>query len=149
MIIAASFLLHEFIHVSGISVIASDEQCGRCVTEPTLFVMIHCDLPLYDNLLRANWPHLHRVTILGNSFDRYHTTNPSASLEARAPCLSRCMTCVHETEIPNTFTREVYSLDAVMSVPTHRVDRLPSTTHLCTRFRPTASPPFRLSRRHH
>ncbi|KAI9078192.1 hypothetical protein K1719_039806 [Acacia pycnantha] len=57
----------------GCSVLYFNEHGKRRALKPTLFFMPHCELPLYTNLLRANWnpDKLSKVVIFGNSFHYY------------------------------------------------------------------------------
>ncbi|KAL4592924.1 hypothetical protein LXL04_005931 [Taraxacum kok-saghyz] len=57
----------------GVRVLSVNEQGKREVVDPILFFMPHCEVELYDNLLKTNWKHelLNKIILLGNSFDKY------------------------------------------------------------------------------
>ncbi|KAJ6546516.1 SRR1-domain-containing protein [Mycena vulgaris] len=56
-----------------------------------LMQMPHCDLDLYENVLRANWSRerLPYVILISNRLGDYIDSNPRHKLETRAPCLLR------------------------------------------------------------
>ncbi|KAJ7109211.1 SRR1-domain-containing protein [Mycena epipterygia] len=58
---------------------------------PTILWMPHCDLELYENVLRANWSReqLPYVILISNRLGDYVDSNPKHKLETRAPCLLR------------------------------------------------------------
>eukprot|EP00397_Hematodinium_sp_SG-2012_P042209 GEMP01046638.1.p1 GENE.GEMP01046638.1~~GEMP01046638.1.p1 ORF type:complete len:495 (+),score=114.33 GEMP01046638.1:63-1487(+) len=62
---------------------------------PTLFFMPHCELDLYEVVIRQNSDNLDKVVVIGNSFDHYHLRNITA------PALPAAI----ETPLP-TFARE-------------------------------------------
>ncbi|KAI0685476.1 SRR1-domain-containing protein [Cytidiella melzeri] len=59
--------------------------------EPTIVYMPHCDLQLYENLLRANWSRdrLPQLVLIANRFSEYLDSIPSHKLTAEHPRVSR------------------------------------------------------------
>lgn len=57
----------------GFRVLSVNEDGRRQVVDPILFFMPHCEVELYDNLLKTNWRHdlLNKIILLGNSFEKY------------------------------------------------------------------------------
>ncbi|XP_064612947.1 SRR1-like protein isoform X2 [Liolophura sinensis] len=59
----------DYLRASGVKLIAENEEGKRTCHETMLFYMPHCDKPLYNNLLYANWGlGLRNIIIIGNSF---------------------------------------------------------------------------------
>ncbi|CAJ1952506.1 unnamed protein product [Cylindrotheca closterium] len=56
---------------NSIQVIAKNERGRRRVQHKTLFLMPHCPLTLYSNLIRTNWDQLNDVIIFGNLLSAY------------------------------------------------------------------------------
>ncbi|KAL7594448.1 protein SENSITIVITY TO RED LIGHT REDUCED 1 [Lactuca sativa] len=57
----------------GCRVLLVNEHGRREAVDPILFFMPHCEVELYDNLLKTNWRHdlLNKIILLGNSFEKY------------------------------------------------------------------------------
>jgi hypothetical protein len=68
----------------GVATAAANEEARRVCERPTLFYMPHCGLPLYDNLLVANWTRarLSCLCILGNRFSMYAMRAAAAAAAA-------------------------------------------------------------------
>jgi len=51
--------------------------------------MPHCDMELYENILKANWSqeNLSNLLFIANRFADYIDGNPKHKLESRVPCL--------------------------------------------------------------
>ena len=80
------------IAADGVLVIAENEECRRCVGEDnTMFYMPHCDRPMYENVLWANWQtrFLTRFVIFGNSFRLIGERVPSSKLKEETPLLAK------------------------------------------------------------
>ncbi|KAI0374679.1 SRR1-domain-containing protein, partial [Pilatotrama ljubarskyi] len=58
---------------------------------PTIVFMPHCDLHLYENLLRENWSraHLANVLLIANRLSEYAESIPSRKLASEHPCVAR------------------------------------------------------------
>ncbi|KAL1743342.1 SRR1-domain-containing protein, partial [Schizophyllum fasciatum] len=56
---------------------------------PTLYYMIHCEMTLYDEILRANESYLDRILLVGNRLHHYLENKPSHELEESASTLLR------------------------------------------------------------
>lgn len=59
----------------------------------TIFFMVHCGAGLYNNVIWANWLHMDRIVIIGNSFQKMSVTRPDAILTtmARYTNAGRCL----------------------------------------------------------
>ncbi|KAI0670584.1 SRR1-domain-containing protein [Trametes maxima] len=58
---------------------------------PTIVFMPHCDLHLYENILRANWTiaRLPNVLLIANRLSEYAESIPSRKLISEHPCVAR------------------------------------------------------------
>lgn len=76
---------NEFLNdlCGGVQWIGRNEECRRTITTDhhTLFFMPHCSRTMYENVIASNFcpERLHRVVILGNTFDGYRLTADSGS----------------------------------------------------------------------
>ncbi|THH14712.1 hypothetical protein EW146_g5658 [Bondarzewia mesenterica] len=61
------------------------------VEAPTILFMPHCDVQLYENLLRENWTaeRLSNLFLICNLLSEYLDSNPSHKVAAQFPCLAR------------------------------------------------------------
>ncbi|XP_053206999.1 SRR1-like protein [Panonychus citri] len=61
----------KFLIENGFNLIDVNEKGAKSVTTRTLFFMPHCPLPMYNNLLWANWlpNNLNQIVLLGTSFN--------------------------------------------------------------------------------
>lgn len=55
----------------SVQVITENERGRRRVHQKTLFLMPHCPLALYSNLIHSNWDQLYNVVIFGNLLSVY------------------------------------------------------------------------------
>ncbi|KAF8188379.1 SRR1-domain-containing protein [Pholiota molesta] len=69
---------------------------------PTLCFMPHCDIELYDAVLRANWSTtgLSNLFILGNRLQEYVDNKPTSALESAVPCLLRAASILESRPLP-------------------------------------------------
>ena len=82
------------IEADDVTIIPENEECRRCVENDasvTLFYMPHCDRPMYENVLWANWRPdlLSRVVFFGNSFRLIGERVPSSRLKEETPLLAK------------------------------------------------------------
>lgn len=97
----------EMIQGYDIQVVEENEECKRRVSRKTLFFMLHCGKPMYNNLLWANWGrNLMNICIIGNSFSSYHERLPSRLLKASASFLHEIHSYTSEHRITNSFLHE-------------------------------------------
>ncbi|KAF4576847.1 hypothetical protein EYR36_004827 [Pleurotus pulmonarius] len=78
--------------------VLSENRNGDYPAEgPTLFFMPHCDLSLYENILRANWTpqRLEHLVLVANNLSDYIQNKSQRELEEHAPCLLRIGLYVH------------------------------------------------------
>jgi len=64
--------------------------------------MPHCDLELYENILRANWTkeRLRRLLLIGNHLGRYTESTPLRILEMSYPCVFRLASVATVEHLP-------------------------------------------------
>ncbi|KAL1658472.1 SRR1-domain-containing protein [Schizophyllum commune] len=65
------------------------EEPDHFTTEPTLFYMIHCDMTLYESVLKANESNLEHILLAGNRLHHYVENKPTRELGKDAPTLLR------------------------------------------------------------
>ncbi|EMD38602.1 hypothetical protein CERSUDRAFT_94134 [Gelatoporia subvermispora B] len=82
---------HALLSELGLQPTAEDKQARYALEDTTLAYMPHCDLQLYENLLRANWTRaaLPRVVLIANRLSEYADSMPSRRLSAEYPCVAR------------------------------------------------------------
>ncbi|KAG8190597.1 hypothetical protein JTE90_017862 [Oedothorax gibbosus] len=101
------FLVEEkcFLKELGFDVLEVNEEAKRPIFRKTIFFMPHCDLPLYDNLLSANWNEngLPNLIIIGNSFQNYFLKTPERELKRKAKYVFYSWEIVTENTICNNF----------------------------------------------
>ncbi|KAL1725742.1 hypothetical protein EV714DRAFT_190009, partial [Schizophyllum commune] len=64
-------------------------QPDHFTAEPTLFYMIHCDMTLYEAVLKANESNLGHILLAGNRLHHYVENKPTRELGKDAPTLLR------------------------------------------------------------
>ncbi|KAK7467085.1 hypothetical protein VKT23_004145 [Stygiomarasmius scandens] len=69
----------------------SSESLDVTIDDPTIFFMPHCDMELYENVLRKNWTRerLTNLVLVSNQLEAYVENNPARKLEDKAPALLR------------------------------------------------------------
>ncbi|KAF9566245.1 SRR1-domain-containing protein, partial [Agrocybe pediades] len=69
---------------------------------PTICFMPHCDIELYDAIIRANWSEqgLSNLFLLGNSLQEYLDNKPTSVLEAQVPSLLRAAPIFENKPLP-------------------------------------------------
>lgn len=111
---------HEILKLCGCTVLSHDEGASRRVNSPTLFYMPFAPFYLTDNVVRANWDVLERVTIIGNplrwvvdhKWDRSEAISKGnelrlddaqrrTSFRSRAPCVEAALELVNEVTLWN------------------------------------------------
>ncbi|KAF4603921.1 hypothetical protein EYR40_001095 [Pleurotus pulmonarius] len=83
--------------------VLSENRNGDYPAEgPTLFFMPHCDLSLYENILRANWTpqRLEHLVLVANNLSDYIQNKSQRELEEHAPCLLRTVPILVSHTIP-------------------------------------------------
>lgn len=71
---------------------------------PTLLYMPHCDLDLYETILRAHWSEtlLSQILLVCNHFQDYVDNNSERKLKAKAPCLLRIVPFLKSEPLPSS-----------------------------------------------
>ncbi|KAF6764769.1 hypothetical protein DFP72DRAFT_869208 [Ephemerocybe angulata] len=74
-----------------IQVLSENKKGAYPLSAPTLCFMLHCDMELYEAILKANWDRdrIRNLVLIGNSLTDYLDRNPSRSLQNSVPCLYR------------------------------------------------------------
>ncbi|KAF9466327.1 hypothetical protein BDZ94DRAFT_1251671 [Collybia nuda] len=72
-----------------IRVLAENRSARYVLERPTICFMPHCDMELYENILKANWEaqKLHNLFLVANRLVDYIDSNPKHKLQSRVPCL--------------------------------------------------------------
>ncbi|TFK42996.1 SRR1-domain-containing protein, partial [Crucibulum laeve] len=75
---------------------------------PTFCFMPHCDMELYESLLRANWApeRLCNLFLVANHLKDYLDSNPTHTLETRVPCLLRLAPLLEFKQLPASKSRQ-------------------------------------------
>ncbi|KAF8968378.1 hypothetical protein BDZ97DRAFT_1902982 [Flammula alnicola] len=73
---------------------------------PTICFMPHCDIELYEAVLRSNWSleGLSKLFILGNQLQEYIDNKPTSALESTVPCLLRAAPRLESQPLPISST---------------------------------------------
>jgi len=92
------------------------------VDAPTIVYMPHCDMELYENLLRANWkPHIDALKLLfiANQLSDYIVNNPLQVLKDKAPYLVDVVPLLQDCALPVSKTwPTAFNNIAVQFIPT-------------------------------
>lgn len=72
-----------------VQLLTENKNAVYAMNHPTLCFMPHCDMELYENLIRANWSkkRLPNLLLVANRLTDYIDSNPRHKLETRAPFL--------------------------------------------------------------
>ncbi|GFQ88071.1 SRR1-like protein [Trichonephila clavata] len=89
----------------GLNVLNVNEEGKRTASNQTIFFMPHCDLPLYNNLLWANWKKekLSKLIIIGNSFQVYNFCKTENFMKEKAIYVYFASQFISEIKIKNIF----------------------------------------------
>jgi len=70
-------------------VLSENRNGGYPLQGPTICYMPHCDMGLYDNLLRANWSQdrVQTLVLLANRLEEYLDNHPHHNLQEHVPYL--------------------------------------------------------------
>lgn len=95
----------SFLKELGLEVLEVNEEAKRTINRKTIFFMPHCDLPLYNNLIGANWKEdsLSKLIIIGNSFEKYFLNRLESTLKAGSKYMYFSKEIVTEVKICNNF----------------------------------------------
>ncbi|GLB35380.1 putative SRR1 [Lyophyllum shimeji] len=72
-----------------VQLLTENKDAAYVIDHPTLCFMPHCDLALYENIIRANWSktRLPNLVLVANRLADYVESNPRHQLETKAPFL--------------------------------------------------------------
>ncbi|KIL00132.1 hypothetical protein PAXRUDRAFT_345794 [Paxillus rubicundulus Ve08.2h10] len=90
--------------VLGMQCPSDIKQVKHSLDGPTILYMPHCDLKLYEIVIRANWTYgrLCDIVFLANCFSDYIDNNPASKLEEQSPCLRRLAPLVESWPLPTS-----------------------------------------------
>jgi len=118
----------EYLEKVGLNVLSINEEGKRTIVNKTLFFMPHCDLPLYNNLLWANWNivNLSKLLIIGNTLSDYDLY-PISNLKKLASYVHFVIQFVTEVKIldnleysgMNDMSIHYFEDEAMSKVPAH------------------------------
>ncbi|KAJ7470593.1 SRR1-domain-containing protein [Mycena latifolia] len=100
-------------------VLSENKEGSYPLDSATILWMPHCDLGLYENVLRANWSRerLPYVILISNRLGDYVDSNPRHKLETRAPCLLRVEQVMECSLLPVSIARPTaFNTIAIQSV---------------------------------
>jgi len=85
-----------------IQLLTENKIGGYPLMRPTICFMPHCDIIIYENLLKANWSKekLSNILLVANCLADYLDSNPTHKLEAKAPYLLRLAPMLHHYPLP-------------------------------------------------
>lgn len=94
-----------FLKELGFNVLNINEEAKRTLKGKSVCFLPHCDLPLYNNLLWANWnlKQLSELVIIGNSFQSYELNDAKGSLKEKAKYVYLANKFITEVRISNVF----------------------------------------------
>jgi len=82
--------------------LAEDSLGKYSIEAPTILFMPHCDIPLYENVLRQNWTatKLSNLVFVANQFSEYVESNSLRKMEAEFPCLLQLAPFLDSRSLP-------------------------------------------------
>ncbi|KAG8217546.1 hypothetical protein J3R82DRAFT_5695 [Butyriboletus roseoflavus] len=94
----------ELFQTLGMRCLDHDQGTVHALDCPTILYMPHCDLKLYERVIRANWTlqGLCNVVFLANRFRDYVDNNAASRLETEAPCLMRLVQFTESRALPTS-----------------------------------------------
>lgn len=94
-----------FLKELGLNVLDINEEAKRTLKTKSICFLPHCDFPLYNNLLWANWniECLSKLVIIGNSFQTYELSNARRYLKEKAKYIYLANKFITEIQMANTF----------------------------------------------
>ncbi|RDB24040.1 SRR1-like protein [Hypsizygus marmoreus] len=72
-----------------VQILTENKNAEYPVLRPTICFMPHCDMELYENILKANWSseQLSNLLFVANRLADYIDSNPTHKLQSRVPCI--------------------------------------------------------------
>ncbi|KAF9227876.1 hypothetical protein BS17DRAFT_774448 [Gyrodon lividus] len=88
----------------GMQCLGDIKEVKHSLDRPTILFMPHCDLTLYETVIRANWTdeRLCAIIFLANRFSDYIDNNLVSKLEKESPCLMRLAPFVESRPLPTS-----------------------------------------------
>ncbi|KAI0928336.1 hypothetical protein AcV5_005938 [Taiwanofungus camphoratus] len=83
--------------------LADNRHASYGIQVPTIVFMPHCDLQLYENLLRENWSReaLPNIVLIANRLSDYSESSPSRQFSTEYPCVWRLTPYLTSRPIPS------------------------------------------------
>ncbi|XP_001636656.2 SRR1-like protein isoform X1 [Nematostella vectensis] len=109
------------------SMIRVNEEGKRKAIGKSLFIMLHCGKPLYNNVLWANWGQdLKDVLILGNSFSSYDDRAVGKQLSKQATYIAKVLPYIKEIPVKNNFRHnDIFNNTSLHSFPHDKLMKAP------------------------
>ncbi|GJE86879.1 SRR1-domain-containing protein [Phanerochaete sordida] len=87
---------------AGVQRLTENRSAAYPLGEPTIVYMPHCDLPLYENIMRENSSRerLPRLLLIANRLSEYLDSLPSHKLQAEYPCVARLAPLLTSLPLP-------------------------------------------------
>jgi len=94
----------QLLQTLGIRCLDHIQGAEHSLDRPTMLYMPHCDLKLYEMVIRANWTldGLCNIVFLANRFSDYVDNNAASKLEKESPCLLRLVPFVECRPLPTS-----------------------------------------------
>lgn len=92
----------DLFRVLGMECINDRKDVKHSLDCPTILYMPHCDLVLYEMVLRANWSRerLCSMVLIANNLHDYLERNAISKLEVKSPCLARLAPIIESHLLP-------------------------------------------------
>ncbi|KAI0831092.1 hypothetical protein BC628DRAFT_1415653 [Trametes gibbosa] len=108
----------------GVTPLPENRRASYGLRSPTIAFMPHCDLYLYENLLRENWSRarLPNVLLIANRLSEYAESIPARKLASEHPCVARLVPHLTSRPLqPCTAFPTAFNNTAIQFVPPGRL----------------------------
>ncbi|KAH7924552.1 hypothetical protein BV22DRAFT_497717 [Leucogyrophana mollusca] len=94
----------DLFQVFGMKMLADNKNAKHPLGRPTILYMPHCDIGLYENIIRENWTveQLSGIVFIANRLAEYLENNPASKLEREYPCLMRLAPHLDSRPLPTS-----------------------------------------------
>lgn len=98
---------HSLFKELNMKVSTNNDDVSYHLKVPTICFMPHCDLHLYETLLRSNWntAQLSNMFLVGNHLKAYLENNSKGELESSSPCLLQIAPLLDSRPLPPSDVR--------------------------------------------
>ncbi|KAK2460614.1 hypothetical protein APHAL10511_007084 [Amanita phalloides] len=89
----------------NLTVLSDNENGLHSMQSSAIVYMPHCDMGLYENLLKANWkPDATKLLFIANQLSDYLVNNPLHTMKAKAPYLVEVVPLLRQRALPASKT---------------------------------------------